>query len=190
MDNSVFATDPGRPHLGGYIPDGDEYTKEEDIKIHLLTKLQPQSVLDIGCGDGSSTVWWQGKVDVIQGVEGFERGALATRARGIPCDIHDYTWGNLYSCGQFDLGWCVEVVEHIEDRYAPRLLDTFFRCKTLAMTHALPGQPGWHHVNCKPQQYWIDVLRPFLTLNPDLTHECQDLSTGHGRTMLVFNRNA
>ena len=26
------------------------------------------------------------------------------------------------------------------------------------MTHAVPGQAGHHHVNCQPQEYWINLL--------------------------------
>jgi hypothetical protein len=28
----------------------------------------------------------------------------------------------------------------------------------IAMTFATPGQDGWHHVNCQPKEYWIDIL--------------------------------
>lgn len=26
------------------------------------------------------------------------------------------------------------------------------------MTHALPGQVGYHHVNCQPKEYWINLF--------------------------------
>ena len=29
------------------------------------------------------------------------------------------------------------------------------------MTHALPGQPGHHHVNCQPIEYWVAVMQAF-----------------------------
>ena len=27
------------------------------------------------------------------------------------------------------------------------------------MTHAEPGQQGYHHVNCQPADYWISLMR-------------------------------
>jgi hypothetical protein len=27
------------------------------------------------------------------------------------------------------------------------------------MTHALPGQGGYHHVNCQPPEYWINHMK-------------------------------
>ena len=30
--------------------------------------------------------------------------------------------------------------------------------RVIAMTHAVPGQGGYHHVNCQPSAYWIEKL--------------------------------
>jgi hypothetical protein len=27
------------------------------------------------------------------------------------------------------------------------------------LTYVPPGQPGWHHVNCQPAEYWIEKMR-------------------------------
>ena len=41
--------------------------------------------------------------------------------------------------------------------------------KYLFMTHAIPGQPGHHHVNCQDSSYWIDQLakKKYKLLNED-----------------------
>ena len=54
-----------------------------------------------------------------------------------------------------DLVWCCEVVEHIEERYLNNLLWTLSNGRVIAMTHALPGQLGHHHVNLQPPEYWV-----------------------------------
>ena len=51
---------------------------------------------------------------------------------------------------------CVEVVEHIEEKYVNNLMDTLCNGKYVLITHAFPGQDGWHHVNCQPSEYWIE----------------------------------
>jgi len=38
---------------------------------------------------------------------------------------------------------------------------TFQSCKYVIMTHAFPDQPGWHHVNCQPTEYWVAVMQAF-----------------------------
>jgi hypothetical protein len=57
-----------------------------------------------------------------------------------------------------DLVLCVEVVEHIEERFLSSLLQTLQNGRVIAMTHAIPGQIGHHHVNCQPSSYWIEKL--------------------------------
>ena len=37
----------------------------------------------------------------------------------------------------------------------------FSRCKYVVVTAAPPGQPGHHHVNCRPTEYWIDVFKKY-----------------------------
>jgi hypothetical protein len=62
------------------------------------------------------------------------------------------------------------------------------------MTHAVPGQKGWHHVNCQPSEYWIDHLaRRGYELLIDDTNIVQDLAKKDGgkhisRNGMVFRR--
>ncbi len=41
----------------------------------------------------------------------------------------------------------------------PHLMETFRSGRHVAITHAAPGDDGYHHVNCQPDQYWIDGFR-------------------------------
>ncbi len=63
-----------------------------------------------------------------------------------------------FSGQNFDLIWCCEVVEHVEEEFVQNIMDTFKLGKIVALTHAVPGQKGYHHVNCKPKEYWIDLM--------------------------------
>jgi uncharacterized protein (DUF1330 family) len=62
------------------------------------------------------------------------------------------------------------------------------------MTHAVPGQKGWHHVNCQPSEYWINHLssRGYELLEDD-SKTIQKLSASDGgkhiaRNGMVFKR--
>jgi hypothetical protein len=50
-------------------------------------------------------------------------------------------------------------VEHIEERFLDHLLDTLLTGKIILLTHAVPGQVGYHHVNLQPSTYWIDHMQ-------------------------------
>ena len=56
---------------------------------------------------------------------------------------------------------CQEVVEHIEEAFLENLLQSLACGKFILMTHALPGQGGYHHVNEKPTEYWVEHLRRY-----------------------------
>ena len=73
--------------------------------------------------------------------------------------LHDFTRGPFAPETDFDLVWCCEFVEHVEERYLPHFLATFARgTRFVMMTHARPGQPGHHHVNCREAGYWVEHL--------------------------------
>ena len=57
-----------------------------------------------------------------------------------------------------DLVWSCEVAEHILPDKVDHYLDTLANGRVVAMTHAVPGQGGHHHVNCQPREYWIEKL--------------------------------
>ena len=56
---------------------------------------------------------------------------------------------------------CIEVVEHIDEKYIHNLLDTLSQGNYILITHAIPGQKGHHHVNCQPSEYWIKHLESY-----------------------------
>lgn len=141
-------------HLGGYVPGGDEATFYPDLWRTLVTTLNVKTVLDVGCGDGVALRYFRDDLGVsVVGIDGV--------AQDDPDVVtHDYTLGPLGGAAgyEFDLVWSCEFVEHVEERYLPNFVDTFKRGRIVLMTHADPGQPGWHHVNCRPGDYWIGVM--------------------------------
>lgn len=197
MDNAamstIFATEAENPHLGGYIPGGDAYTRELEIKKFLTTFIPDlRSVLDIGCGDGAYMDDW---VDLglspnnVMGLEGLAEGVRCSRGRGFNCFQYDFTTPYLPHVPEVDLGWCVEVVEHVEQRHLHKLIDVFLKCRFVAMTFAQPGQEGWHHVNCQREGYWRNALFPWFKHRQALSSRARNVATGHGKRILIFERS-
>jgi len=47
------------------------------------------------------------------------------------------------------------------------------------MTFAGPGQLGWHHVNCQPEEYWIKKISAIgFSFNARLTRKARKIARG------------
>lgn len=156
-------------HLGGYVKGGDEATWFPQLWRWFVREQGVTSVLDVGCGEGHALNWFRDEGCDVRGVEGIEQPDP-------DITTHDFTEGpfNATVAAQkgmtlfgdvfvdidydFDLVWCCEFVEHVKEQYVPNFLETFKLGRIVAMTHATPGQQGYHHVNCQPASYWIYAL--------------------------------
>lgn len=158
-------------HLGGYIKSsqeiarsgldilhGDPETWSPSLWLWSMSALNIRSVLDIGCGEGHCAAFYRDYGCDVLGVDGSE---LALRDSQIPKRHrqHDFTKGAYLPDRQFDMVWCSEFVEHVDEEYTHNFLQTFtFASRYILMTFAEPGQVGWHHVNCQKQTYWEHKL--------------------------------
>lgn len=158
-------------HLGGYVMSGaspspsgldvthgDPATWCPELWLWAMSSLNVRSVLDVGCGEGHCMAFFSRYGCKVKGVDG---SLIARKSSMLPeChDVHDFVDGPYTPSSSYDLVWCCEFVEHVEERYASNVLDTFkYAKKFIMLTHAVPGQPGWHHVNCRPTEYWIGKL--------------------------------
>jgi len=161
----MIATDPLRPDLGGNHIGGDPCSWTPALWEHLLRAFNPASVLDVGCGEGHAVQWFLDHGVSAIGTDGLRDNILRSVA-GNQLIWHDLTAGAY----RFPAGlvWCCEVVEHIEERHIDNLLTTLCNGAVIAMTHALPGQQGWHHCNCQPDEYWVERIcaRGYDALDP------------------------
>lgn len=146
-----FYIDEERPHLGGYIVGGDPATYFPDLWTWFVRELGVTSVLDIGCGEGHAVDHFAGLGCRVLGIDGVPQEHQYIQ-------WFDFTQGPLKLFDPFDLVWCCEFVEHVEEQSVPNFLATFRAARMVAMTHADPGQPGHHHVNCQPAEYWIGAM--------------------------------
>ncbi len=142
-------------HLGGCRRDG--HTFLPDVWDYLIAKYAVRSVVDIGCGYGCSTKYFLDKGLTVVGVEGFRPALDDNECPRQYLIEHDYTLGPL-QVPQVDLAWAAEFVEHVEARFRDNFLITFACARYVCLTHAVPGQGGYHHVNEQPTEYWLGEL--------------------------------
>jgi len=150
--------DESEPHLGGFIHGGDGNTWCPEVWQVLVDDFCVRSVIDVGCGEGQSLSWFIDKGLDAVGVEGSEAAVVLAKHAGMIV-LHDYSTGPYVPAPGFDLCWCAEFVEHVEEKYIGNYLATFQSADVVAMTHAAPGQEGWHHVNCQPEAYWVELMQ-------------------------------
>lgn len=181
-------------HLGGYIrgrqssvptvydfENGDPATWDPDLWSWAYETLGVRSMLDVGCGEGHAARYFRDLGCRVLGVD----GSLQAKRDSVISDqhvIHDFTQAAYLPDDIFDLVWSCEFVEHVEECYLDNFLETFaYSQHFLMMTFASPGQPGFHHVNCQPMDYWIEKMEPIgFFFDEELTETTRAIaSQGH-----------
>jgi hypothetical protein len=187
---SSLAKDPNDPSLGGNMIGGDPQTFHPALWSFLVERFLVASMLDVGCGEGHCVEYFARLGVLAMGFDGLQRNIDHAR---IPIILHDLRLAPFIL--PVDLVHCCEVVEHIDEQYLPHLLSTLANGRVIALTHALPGQGGYHHVNCQPASYWIEKIEASgYTLRPRETEEAKRRisSSGHWTyfisTGLLFER--
>lgn len=125
---------------------------------YLIKEFSPKTMLDIGCGPGGMVLEAKkNKIEAV-GIDGFPGPRIE---KDINIIIHDFTKGSFDHKIYFDLGWSCEFVEHVEEKYQENYMNSFSSCRVVAMTFAPPNTPGHHHVNCRTEEYWIEIFSKF-----------------------------
>ena len=180
-------TNNGLPmHLGGH----EETTwVDEGVLDLLINKFDIKSMVDVGCGPGGMVEHARSKGLEVLGVD----GDFVVERNITDVVIHDYTTGPYVPEKSYDLAWTCEFVEHVDAKYVRNFVSTFDKCKYVVMTHALPGQAGWNHINCQPIEYWIHVLLAFgFEIDVETTNQVRAASTiteRYFREQSLFLRN-
>jgi cyclopropane fatty-acyl-phospholipid synthase-like methyltransferase len=181
--SSVYGELPG--HLGG--SEGETHIDSGALKF-IMGAAGISSMVDVGCGPGGMVEYARSIGLRAEGIDGDW-----TVPRNIKVHLHDFTTGTVDLKEVFDLCWCVEFVEHVEEQYMMNYIKVFQQCRFVMMTHAFPGQGGHHHVNEQPTEYWIDrMTKAGFIFEPQMTDQIRKVSTmkqGFIRTHGLFFRN-
>ena len=191
-------------YLGGYLDLnnlwGDPGTWSPEIWNKIIKEYHIESAADIGCGLGYSTRYFSKKGLYAVGVEGGINAINKSVFEGVLLR-NDYTKSSAFTKEeQFDLIWCCEFVEHVEEQFKYNFLNDFKTGKYIAMSFAEPGKEGYHHVNCQTQDYWIkDIEQLGFKFNESYSNDLRQIAKrtnndqsfthgGHLENILFFER--
>lgn len=123
----------------------------------LLTQAKPESVLDVGCGEGVLVHRWaqilqpRRVVGVDLQEESIQAGWAARQAANL-----EYRVGLAESLpfaqAEFDLVSAIEVLEHVRD--PARTLAEMARCAQRHLLVSVPREPLWRALNLVRGAYW------------------------------------
>ena len=156
---------------------GSARSSAHEVLPLVQALLQPQSVIDIGCGVGTwLSVWRELGVDDLLGVDGdyVKRDRLEIPGEQfLPFDLNQPLQLNR----KFDLVMSLEVAEHLPSENAAGFVATLAQLGAVILfSAAIPQQGGTHHVNEQWPEYWVrlfakhgfvplDYLRPRIWQN-------------------------
>jgi SAM-dependent methyltransferase len=137
------------------LMDGFESTLEE-----LWRKASPESILDVGCGEGVLTEQWADKLGSgrIVGID-LEDPKLKTewdkrQRANLEYRVEDAT--NLsFTDNEFDLATAIEVLEHVPD--PQRTVAEMARVAKRWLLVSVPREPLWRGLNMARGAYWKDL---------------------------------
>ena len=143
-------------HLGGHM---NKTHNDRGTLQFLINTFGIRTMLDIGCGPGGMIDLALARGVHAHGVDGDFTVKCEPEELRLRITFHDFTTGPaILPWGNFDLGWSVEFLEHVEEQYQDNYMQAFKKCQYVIATAAPPGYPGHHHVNCRDQEYWHEVF--------------------------------
>lgn len=149
---------------------------DEGALLEIHRRFNIETMIDVGCGKGCQVEFARQIGIGAIGVDGDY-----TLKRNVDVIIHDYTTGPLvFDPPQtFDLAWSVEFIEHVEEQFSDNFMNTFRLCKFVIATYVPPERPGgYHHVNKKPAEYWIDkFMKSGFEFDKEVTSAVRENST-------------
>ncbi len=143
----------------------------EKFSTLILKTFNPTSVIDFGCSIGVILSSFEKKGIEILGIDGSKMSkkySLINKDNFVLFDLRDK-----YDCGRkYDLCLCLELGEHIEEKYSDILVGNLVRSSsTIIFSAAPPSQTGDCHFNLKPYEWWIEKFKKFnFALNEELTN--------------------
>ncbi len=127
----------------------------------VLNLLQPESVVDVGCGVGPwAAAFMKAGVTDTLGVDGdyVDRSQLMIPPENFhPLDLSSVDGATSFR--RFDLAISLEVAEHLDKSRAKHFVEFLTGLAPVIMFGAaVPGQGGRHHVNEQWPSYWVNLF--------------------------------
>jgi len=166
------------PDFYNLISNWSESSAKQIIPV-LFDFVKPNSVIDVGCGDGTwLRCFLEAGVKRIFGLDGtyVSEDLLKIDPNNFqPCDLENPP--DIHE--KFDLAICLEVAEHLNETSSPKLVSFLTQLSDFVLfSAAIPLQSGVNHINTHWQDYWSSQFRsqgylPILTLRSRIWNDSQ-----------------
>ena len=120
-------------HLGEFT-EFDPHGVSPLVWSKMITEIGVKSIMDIGCGRGTSSRWFlehQAKVLCVEGSHD------AVTKSFLPSEViveHDYSRGPWWPQDTYDAAWSVEFLEHVSRQYMHNYIQTFRKAAVIFVT--------------------------------------------------------
>ena len=127
----------------------------------LFTQADPQSLLDVGCGEGVLTHQWAQRLGDERRVVGIDLDDPALHAEWAKRTAPNLEYRvmkaeNLpFADGEFDAATAIEVLEHVPD--AEHTVAEMARVAKRWLLVSVPREPLWRGLNLARGAYWKDL---------------------------------
>lgn len=136
----------------------------------ILGIFNPRSIIDFGCGTADILLPFEKKGLVVKGIDGSSVCISNAMIRKENLELFDLRREYCPEI-EYDLCFCLEVAEHIEEKFSRVLIENLTKVsRTVVFTAAVPGQTGISHINLKSPEWWVGKFQCYgFNLNEDLT---------------------
>jgi SAM-dependent methyltransferase len=174
--NSIYGGDGDKKHLGGFT-EFDTAGVSPRVWKAMIQEFGVKSVLDVGCGRGTSTTWFLTHgVDVLcaEGShDAYEKTFLPDPATQMV--EHDFSRGPWWPEKTYDAAWAVEFLEHVNLQYHYNYITAFRKAALIFVSTSRWG--GWHHVEVHNDEWWIRKYELYgLRYDEKLTARVRELA--------------
>jgi SAM-dependent methyltransferase len=175
---NIYGGAGDKQHLGGFT-ELDLHGVSPAVWKHMLQVYGIHSVLDVGCGRGTSTSWFAlhgcAPVLCVEGSHDAVEKSIFGSIQPESIVEHDFSRGPWWPEETFDAAWAVEFLEHVGVNFHYNYVTALRKTAIIFVSSSRWG--GWHHVEVHTDEWWIRKYESYgLRYDDKLTQEVRAIA--------------
>lgn len=138
-----------------------DYSKMASI---ILSKYNPKSIAEFGCGNGYLTNYLSLGCIKIFAIDGYSQPKFKSKnIEFLKVDLNnELSINSTFKGREFDIAICMEVAEHLLESSSDFLVKHLTRvAPVIIFSAAIPKQGGHGHINCQTREYWYNIFSKY-----------------------------